>query len=289
MQTLAHIRALLESRGLTPRHAFGQNFLIDHNQLSKLIDAAGLSPGDVVLEIGPGTGTLTESLLEKGARVVAAEIDRGMCELLRATMPRGSFTLVEGDCLDGKRALCPAVLEALDGPFKLVSNLPYDAATPAMVILMADVPRCIGLYVTIQLEVAQRLLAGPGSRDYGPVSVLAQAMFEARLIARLPPGCFWPQPKVTSAMVALDRRATPLTTDPRGLVDFAQKLFEQRRKQLGATMARLRPEGSFASVAEFPWPEGSGPTQRAEELSPAVIEALRAAHRGWVKPHAQDG
>ncbi len=278
MQTLAHIKAILEARGLSPRHGFGQNFLIDHNQLARLLDEAAISPGESVLEIGPGTGTLTEELLARGARVVASEIDRGMCELLRSTIPVSpSFTLVEGDCLDGKRALNPAILEQLPGSFSLVSNLPYDAATPAMCVLLADVPRCRGLFVTIQLEVAQRLLAGPGSKDYGPMSVLAQATCEASLLSKLSPGCFWPQPKVTSAMVALRRLSTPITTDARGLVDFAQRLFEQRRKQLGTTMSRLR-EGSSAALSAFPWPSGVEPTMRAEDLSPVQIESLRRAH-----------
>jgi 16S rRNA (adenine1518-N6/adenine1519-N6)-dimethyltransferase len=282
MQTLAHIKSLLEARGLSPRHGFGQNFLIDHNQLSRLVDSAKVEPGESVLEIGPGTGTLTEELLSRGARVVAAEIDRGMCELLRSNIPSSPlFTLVEGDCLSGKRALSPEILAQLPGPFVLVSNLPYDAATPSMCILLADVPRCRGLFVTIQLEVAQRLLAGPGNKDYGPMSVLAQATCDCALIAKLPPGCFWPQPKVTSATVALRRRVTPQTSSARDLVDFAQRLFEQRRKQLGASMIRLRPEGSAASIANFPWPPEITQTMRAEELSPAQMEFLRLAHAQW--------
>ena len=282
MQTLTHIKALLEARGLSPRHGFGQNFLIDHNQLSRLLDAAAIAPGEAVLEIGPGTGTLTEELLSRGGHVVAAEIDRGMCELLRASItPSPQFTLVEGDCLSGKRALSTAILAALPAPFVLVSNLPYDAATPAMSVLLADVPRCRGLFVTIQLEVAQRLLAKPGSKDYGPMSVLAQATCDCALIAKLPPGCFWPQPKVTSATVALRRRQQSQTTDARALVDFAQRVFEQRRKQLGTSMMRLRPEGSLAAALDFPWPAGITPPMRAEELSPAQMESLRLAHGVW--------
>ncbi len=281
MQTLAHIKTLLEVRGLSPRHGFGQNFLIDHNHLQRLLEAASIAPGESVLEIGPGTGTLTEELLARGARVIAAEIDRGMCDLLRDTIPASSaFTLVEGDCLAGKRAMSPVILEQLPGPFALVSNLPYDAATPAMSILLADVPRCRGLFVTIQLEVAQRLLACPGSKDYGPMSVLAQATCECSLIAKLPPGCFWPQPKVTSATVSLKRLPQPLSADARALFDFAQRLFEQRRKQLGASMNRLRPESAPAGPP-FPWPTGIEPTMRAEELSPAQMESLRLAHTTW--------
>lgn len=266
MQTLSDIKLLLESRGLSPRHAFGQNFLIDHNLIRKLVDESGVGVGDVVLEVGPGTGVLTEELLGRGCRVVAAEIDRGLCKLLRERLGENpNFTLVEGDCLASKHELAPAVLRALGpGPFRLVANLPYGAATPVMTILLADVPRCGGLFVTIQLEVAQRLMAGPGSKDFGPIAVLAQAVGEVRLVAKLPAECFWPRPEVTSAMVAVTRRASPRTGDARGLVDFAQGLFEKRRKQLGAVLGRKRA-----------FPEGIEPSARAESLDVDQFVALQ--------------
>lgn len=269
MQTLAEIKALLESRGLSPRYAFGQNFLLDHNLIRKLVDASGAGPGDTVLEIGPGTGTLTEELLARGSRVVAAEIDRGLAALLRERLGANpNFTLVEGDCLEGKHALAPALLRAVgDGPFRLVANLPYAAGTPVMMALLADTARCTGLFVTIQLEVAHRLLAAPGSKDFGPLAVLAQSVADVSMVAKLPPACFWPRPEVTSAMVAIVRRASPRTADARGLADFAQRLFEQRRKQLGAVLGRDRP-----------FPEGIDPTARAETLSLEQFEALRLWH-----------
>lgn len=249
---------MLEERGLAPQHRFGQNFLIDHNQLRRLVDVSGIGPGATVLEIGPGTGTLTEELLARGARVVAAEIDRGMAALVRERMEGNpNFTLVEGDCLESKRALAPALLGAVGGEeFTLVANLPYAAATPVMMILLADHPRCRGQYVTVQYEVAQRVLAGPGSKDYGPLSVLAQTTAHPGLISKLPPSCFWPQPDVHSAMISLPRRAAPLCSDARGLVDFCQRVFEQRRKQLGSILGRTGE-----------WPEGVTPDQRAEALS----------------------
>ncbi|MBI1189183.1 MAG: ribosomal RNA small subunit methyltransferase A [Tepidisphaera sp.] len=269
MQTLAEIKSLLESRGLAPRHQFGQNFLTDHNLIRKLVDAAALSPGDTILEIGPGTGTMTEELLARGCRVVAAEIDRGLATLLRerfAAEPR--FSLVEGDCLQGKHHLAPALLEALGpGPFKLVSNLPYAAATPVMIALLADTPACRGQFVTIQLEVAQRLAAKPNSKDYGTISVLAQAVAQVQLIAKLPPECFWPRPDVTSAMIALTPLEKPATAHPRALADFVQTLFEKRRKQLGAVLGRDRA-----------WPQGISPTDRAEALSVAQLVELFESH-----------
>lgn len=277
MQTLSEIRALLDSHGLSPRHRFGQNFLIDHNLIKKLVAASGANAGDVVLEVGPGTGTMTEALLDAGCRVVAAEIDAGMCALLRERLgPREGFTLVEGDCLDSKRALAPALVAELRrvmsaaarDRFILVSNLPYAAGTPVMSILLADHPECLGLFATVQREVADRVLAKPGSKDYGPVSILAQAVGEVELVATLPPSCFWPQPDVTSAMIAIRRREVVLCRDPRALFDAVQTMFSQRRKQLGSVLGRQRA-----------LPEGVLPTMRAEELSVeqliAVVETTR--------------
>lgn len=269
MQTLAQIRALLAQRGMAPRKSLGQNFLIDQNLITKLIDAADPAPGELVLEVGPGTGTLTEALLDRNADVLACELDRGLAGLLRDTLvPRG-LTLVEGDCLERKRALNPALVEAIAGrPFVLVANLPYAAATPLVHTLLAQHPACRGLYATVQLEVADRLAASPGTKAYGALSVVAQALAEPELIAKLPPACFWPRPEVTSAMVALPRRAAPLTDDPAGLAEFCQRAFASRRKQLGAVLGRDRD-----------WPGGIEPTMRAEALSVPQMIALHESER----------
>lgn len=268
MQTLRQIKELLEQRGLSPRHALGQNFLIDANLGRKLVDEAALAPGETVLEVGPGTGTLTDELLARGARVVAGEMDKGLADLLRERHAGNDrFTLVEGDCLASKHAINPALLGALgEGPFVLVANLPYGAATPLIMNLLTDHPRCRGLFVTVQRELADRIVASPGSRDYGPISVVAKATAEASLIARLSPECFWPRPDVQSAMVALRRRATPLTPDAAGLARFCQKVFEKRRKQLGAVLGR-----------DTPWPVGIRPEDRGETLDASSLITLHAA------------
>jgi 16S rRNA (adenine1518-N6/adenine1519-N6)-dimethyltransferase len=280
MQSLSEIRQLLESHSLSPRHALGQNFLIDHNLIRKLVDAAGVGAGDVVLEVGPGTGALTEELLARGCCVVAVEIDRGLAGLLGerfeaasgkshagAGQGAGTLTLINTDALAGKRTLAPDVAQAIGGrPFKLVANLPYAAATPIISTILLDHPRCAGLYVTIQKEVAERILARPGTKDYGPLSIVAQLMGEPRMIATLPLECFWPRPKVTSAMVGLVRRESIAVDDPRRFADFCQKLFEQRRKQLGAVLGRNRP-----------FPQGIDPAARAEALSiQQLIELFRS-------------
>jgi 16S rRNA (adenine1518-N6/adenine1519-N6)-dimethyltransferase len=278
VQTLSHIKSLLAARGIAPRHAFGQNFLHDHNQIRKLVDRSGISPGDTVLEVGPGTGALTVALIAAGARVIAAELDRDMCaiatsEAARAVeLPRPSgapaaheaFTLVEGDCLASKHSLSPALAAALgDRPFTLVANLPYHAATPLMLNLLCDWPTCRGQFITIQRDVADRLMAKPSTDAYGALSVMATMLAHVSMISVLPPGCFWPAPKVTSAMVAIEPHRPRPAIDTHHLSAFLQRVFSMRRKQLGRILGD--------AVA---WPEGITRTMRPEQLSPELLLEL---------------
>lgn len=283
MQTLSEIRALLESRGVRPKHRFGQNFLHDQNQLRKLVAAADVRPDDLVLEVGPGTGTLSETLLEAGARLVACEIDDDMVAILESTLlPRHAdrFTLLHADCLAGKRELNPIVLDALGRePFKLVANLPYDISSPLIATLLihhaaTDArPRCTGLFMTVQKEAADRIASPPGTREYGVLSILCQTLADVSFISRLSPTCFWPAPKVESAMIAIVPRSDAPVADRRGFADFLQRLFNQRRKQLGAILGRGRA-----------WPNGVDPAMRPEALP---IPALVALHRA-VAPDGGD-
>jgi 16S rRNA (adenine1518-N6/adenine1519-N6)-dimethyltransferase len=175
-QTLEEIRATLDAHGCAPKKSLGQNFLIDRNLVSKLVDEAGVNAGDLVLEVGPGTGTLTGELLGRGCAVIACELDDGLADAIGGRFgAHPAFTLVRGDCLASKRALSPALTETIGGrPFSLVANLPYQAATPLMLTLLAEHPGCGVMAVTIQKEVADRLMAGPGSKVYGSISVVAQ-------------------------------------------------------------------------------------------------------------------
>lgn len=258
-QTLTDIKTLLAGHGLHPKKRFGQNFLHDGNHMARIMEAADLTEGGLVLEVGPGTGALSERLLDAGASLVAVEIDRDMEPILleRLSTHGDRFQLYIGDVLESKHRLATPVVEILDGrPFKMIANLPYNIASPLLVNLAVDYPHMSAAVVMIQREVADRITAKPGGRDYGPLSVILQAMCEVDIVGTLTPECFWPRPKVASAVVRLVRRGTPLAEDPKGLSDLLQTLFQKRRKQLGAVLGRDRP-----------FPEGINADDRPESLS----------------------
>lgn len=270
MQSISEIRAILGERGLTPRHRFGQNFLHDKNQLSKLVEAAQIEPGDLVLEVGPGTGTLTETLLERGANVIACELDRDLAGVIEDRLG-DRVTLIVGDALERGRRLNPQIISAIDNrPFKLVANLPYNIASPLMASLLLEHRNCTGQYVTIQKEVADRILAEPGGKDYGPLTVIVQTFAAARRLAILKPTSFWPQPKVNSAMLKLKPLAESPVADRTAFAAFITNLFAKRRKQLGAIFGRDR--------AADHWPPGVTPEMRPEALSVSQLITLFALH-----------
>lgn len=292
---MTSIKDLLASRGLAPKKSLGQNFLIDHNLIRKLVDVSGIGTGELALEIGPGTGVLTDELLSRGVRVIACELDDGLHALLQDRLApqiaSGQLTLIKGDCLDGKRALNSDLRRLLGGsaqpaqdaaggapekpPFRLIANLPYGAATPLITNLLLDYPGCEGLYVTVQKEVADRFGAAPDSPEYGPLSVIAFSTAHVERIARLPPECFWPRPDVTSAMIAIRRRPDQLTARVHEFADFVQAVFEQRRKQLGGVLRE-----KFSVREPFAYPDGVTQKSRAENLSPQQLLALMHAVEG---------
>lgn len=296
MQTLSDIKALLAARGIRPKHRLGQNFLHDQNQIRKLVDAAmaeraapfmvgrPASQRDLVLEIGPGTGALTGALLERGCEVIACEIDASMVAILRELFD-GSISIIEGDALAGKHEINPAILKAVSvRPFKLVSNLPYQIATPFLVNLLIGVPGCIGQFVTIQKEVAERLIAIPGTKDYGPLSIVAQSFARIEMLGVVPPSCFWPEPEVTSALVAvvpqpyetMGARRHEDGFDRRGFARFVTMLFTKRRKQLGSILGRRQS-----------MPAGIDPSLRPEALAPQQVMLLYRQAQGSDAEHAK--
>ncbi len=260
------MQILLAERGLSPKKSLGQNFLVDHHLLGKLLDASGIGAGDVVLEVGPGAGVLTRELLERGARVVACELDAGLADLLRETVGAEfpeTFTLIEGDALP-KGELNWEVRAALgDDSWVMVANLPYGCASPLIVDVLVRRTVCRGMFVTIQKEVAERLTAKVNTREYGSLGVVAQAMAEVEVISLAGPKCFWPAPKVTSAMVSMRRREVPVTDRPLVFESFVRGVFMKRRKQLGGILGREAVEGA-----------GMDPTRRPESLTVGELAAL---------------
>ena len=281
-QTLSQIRSLLAAAGLVPRRRYGQNFLIDLNLMRKLVAAAEIRPEDVILEVGAGTGSLTELLLAAAPRVVAVEIDRGLLALLRERLgnhPR--LTLVQADILASKHEINPLVTRVLaerqpqgPGGYKLVANLPYQVATPLLMELLYSSPTLERLTCTIQKEVAERLVAKPRTGEYGPVSVVCQSLATIELIAILPPAAFWPRPKVESIMLTI-RPFPPEQVEIEnvpGFVEFVHRCFTSRRKMLRRV---LRDWDLLDTLAVF-HKAGVDPDARPEELP---TEAWRAFYR----------
>ena len=235
-QTKHEIQSLLAGADTSPRHRFGQNFMIDQNLVRLVADAGELSAGDWCLEVGPGTGTLTEELLSRAGRVTAVEIDRDLAGLLRERLAgRENFQLIEGDALASKHELNADLQAALTAARqqglhpKLVANLPYNIASPMVIeLLIAGVDL---LAFTVQKEVADRLKAKAGSDDYGPLTIMAQLLSKVEVMRTLPPQAFWPAPKIDSSLVRL-RRDDRLGKGVKSFDIFMHKVFSFRRKTL---------------------------------------------------------
>jgi 16S rRNA (adenine1518-N6/adenine1519-N6)-dimethyltransferase len=276
-QTKHQIEALLAEAGSHPRHRFGQNFMIDQNLVRVVAEAGMLSRDDLVIEVGPGTGTLTEELLERAGRVVAVEIDRDLAALLRQRFAdRANFTLIEGDALAGKHALNPELLgavrsqKAAGGSCKLVANLPYNIASPLIIeLLVAGVDL---LAFTVQKEVAERLRGQAGGDDYGTLSVMAQMLANIELLRTLPPQAFWPAPKIESALVRLTRRDR-LGDRAGDFSTFVHSIFSYRRKMLRKALVQAGYDSErLLSVSGL---EGQ---RRPEEFGPEQLLALYEAN-----------
>jgi 16S rRNA (adenine1518-N6/adenine1519-N6)-dimethyltransferase len=256
VQTKREIQALLEQIGRRPVHRLGQNFMIDGNLL-RLVAAAGeIAADDLVVEVGPGTGSLTEELLSAGCKVVAVEIDHHLAELLRVRLgDRPNFVLIEGDALEAKHALNPQLLAAIAGwkSVKLVANLPYQIASPLVIELL--IAGATLLAVTVQKEVGQRMAAAAGTEEYGPLSVMAQLLSDVEILRTLPPQAFWPMPRIESALVRM-RRNDRLGNQAGPFGRFLHSVFAYRRKTLRKALA----QAGYSAECD--------PTIRAEQLSP---------------------
>lgn len=228
-------RELLASLGHQPKRFLGQNFLVDGNIVRKSLELAAVAPGDTVVEIGPGLGTLTTALLEAGADVWAVEKDRNLYEHLAATLAlRPEFSarlhLLEGDAV--KHPL--ASLTPRTDDFKIVANLPYAIATPWLDAVLAG-PLPARLVLMLQQEAAQRYAAQPGTKSFGAISVFLQAAYDVAPGHKVGPGCFHPRPDVDSYLINLVRRPAPYVFPP-AVKALVRGCFQQRRKQIGALL-----------------------------------------------------
>ena len=285
-QTRSHLMELFSQRGSHPRTDLGQNFLIDLNLVEYLARQAQIDDRDVVLEVGSGTGGLTTNLAAHAAAVVAVEVDKQMIQFSRQAVEHlDNVTLLNCDALKNKNTLSPKVLDVVNEKLaehperrlKLVSNLPYNIATPIVSNLVATELDWERIVVTIQWELAQRMTARAGNSHYGALSAWLQAQCDVRILKKLGPTVFWPRPKVDSAIVRLFPNTTGWKRigDRRFFQDFVRRLFHQRRKLLRSVVVGMyRKQLSKPEVDEILNRLEIGPEARAEELEVSSLVKL---------------
>lgn len=259
----AEVRDLAELLGIQPTKKLGQNFVIDANTVRRIVRVAGVRPGETVVEVGPGLGSLTLGLLEAGASVVAVEIDRRLAAQLPLTVelmrPGADLTVVTEDAM--KVTTLPGA------PTTLVANLPYNISVPVLLHFLEHFPGITSGLVMVQAEVGQRIAAAPGSKVYGSPSVKAAWYGAWKVAGQVGRQVFWPVPNVDSILVSFELRERLLGTEAERLATFAlvDAAFQQRRKMLRQALAGVL-GGSAAASAIL---EGAGvaPTARGEELT----------------------
>ena len=265
---LPPLRESLEAHGLLANKGLGQHFLLDLNITRKITRLAGPLEGQTVIEVGPGPGGLTRALLEAGANVIAIEMDSRFAPLLNElnAASGGRLKLILGDALKVDEAdLTPS------GETPVVSNLPYNVGTPLLIKWLTGPWRAASLTLMFQKEVAERIVAPPGSDAYGRLAVIAQTLCEARIVMDAPARAFTPPPKVDSAVVRLDPRPTrPSDAEIDALERITQAAFGQRRKMLRSSLKVLGGAGLCEAA-------GLDPQRRAETLSIAEFRALADA------------
>jgi len=260
----AEIRGLAAELDVRPTKKLGQNFVHDPNTVRRIVELAGVGPDDVVLEVGPGLGSLTLGLLATGARVVAVEIDPKLATRLPITVAERAPEFAERLAVVTADALRVQAADFEFAPTTMVANLPYNVAVPVVLTLLAELPSLVRGLVMVQTEVADRMAAGPGSRIYGVPSVKLAWYGQARKVAAVPRAVFWPVPNVDSALVSFERGEQLSTVDRKTLFAVVDAAFSQRRKTLRAALATWA--GSAERAGELLAAAGIDPKTRGEQL-----------------------
>ena len=285
-QTVSYLTRRFKEVGLNPNSRHGQNFLIDLNLIELLAKSAKLTPDDVVLEIGTGTGSLTGLLATDAAQVVTVEIDGYLYQMAREELEEfDNVTMLHQDALKNKNRFDPRVMEAIqramdkvDGSvFKLAANLPYNVATP----IISNLLRCeivpASMTVTIQKELADRILAEPNSKDYGALSVWIQSLCDIELVRVMSPKVFWPRPKVESAILYIEHRPDKRAriADTEFFHQFVRSMFFHRRKFLrSVAISAFKNQLTKPEVDEVLAEMKLGPDARTEQLSVADMQQM---------------
>lgn len=255
--SIAYTKEALEQIGAAPNRALGQNFCIDGERLRACVARMELAP--TVIEIGPGFGALTELLLERGVTVTAVEKDETMVRFLEETLPHERLTVRCGDALKFRYADVPA-------PVSVVGNLPYYITTPLCAAILKSLPQ--SFYAMVQKEAADRFFAAPKDRNYGPLSIVTQLYYDAETLDAFAEDCFYPNPKVASVFVGMQKHADAPDVPPAKLYAFCTELLSMRRKTIKNNL-KAYPNADAALAAL-----SIAPDVRAETLSPAALLAL---------------
>ena len=282
VQTKREIVELLEGAGVRPNKRLGQHFLIDGNLMRRLAASAELEAADLVLEVGAGTGGLTDLLVGQARQVVSVELDEGLFALLEERFRESQgLTLLHGDILESKHRIMSEVAGAIQGyhgepggSAKLVANLPYQAATPLVMNLLLDYPQVRRLCFTVQAEVGERITAAPDCRAYGPLSIICQLLCEVQTVAKVPAEAFWPRPGVSSVMLRLDAVKTPFARreELRAFAELVHCVFEHRRKTMRSALAYCLDDVPREQVCQV-----FNATRRPESFTPDEWRGIHAA------------
>ena len=275
----AAVAELLRRHEVRPRRSLGQHFVIDPNTVTRIVRLAGVAPGERIVEIGAGCGALTVALADAGAAVLAIEVDGRLVGALAEVCAGRPVEVLQADAAD-PASWAPRLA---DGErWRLVANLPYNIATPLLLDILDGLPQISAMLVMVQEEVAERLVARPGHGAYGLPSLKVACRARAEILGRVPPTVFWPRPRVSSALLAIDRLPEPAADNIDALYRLARQAFGPRRKMLRSSLRGVVAPATFAAA-------GVDPAARPGELAVDDWSRLAAGVAGAIGPAASEG